>query len=240
MKHLLINGCSYGNAWQRGKKDQDIANKLNSNTFTNLSNRGSSNGRIYHSTMEFISKNPDVDFVILSLTFCHRFEGPWADVKDIYDGRWICYASHGIPPHWLNRMKGKNSAELDKINKYIQDRIILDAGIEYVNRYLENIITFSSWLDSKNIRYCIFNACEGLKNIIATEPDIEMEKISWIKENKRIIDIENFISNQWMHDNGANIPYEGLGLDPKIVHYDKDGYALLNDFLYSYITENCL
>ena len=242
MKHLLINGCSYATVWHDTKQDKELASLLNADTISNLGKSGSSNSRIFHSTMEFISKNPTVDFVILSLTFCTRFDAPWADTADRYDGYWINYSPGGIFESELPRMKNKNSAEMDKLNKYVQDRVVLDNGSEYTDRHLGEIIKFSAWFDSKNIKYCMFNAAEDIIKQSISANQLNPEKLRWITENKKIIDIENFISNQWMYDNGAKMNKQEIDnkVEPRWAHYGKDGYALLNNFLYNYINENCL
>lgn len=240
MKHLLFNGCSYGVWWRDSLQDIKLADSLEANSYTNLSKVGSSNNRIFHSTMEFILKNPNVDFVILSLTFCTRFDAPWADFKDEYDRDWVNYSPQGIFDNELLLMKNKSSVELERIKKYVLDRMVIDSNSSYVDRHLAEIIKFSAWLDSMNINYCIFNSCEDIIKRLSSVNELGIEKLNLIKQNKKIIDIENFMSNQWMYDNGATIPDFQSDIAPHCVHYLADGFELLNNFLYNYIKENCL
>lgn len=238
MSTLLLNGCSYAHWWSHewfttGNISR-LANSLGYDEVVNLATPGSSNSRIFRTTLEYLTSNPDVEFVVIALTFYSRFEAPWAETRPI-EGRWVSYSSNGI-----KNESGFESPLYDHphIKRYIADRFRYDLGIEYIDKLLADLIFFTGWLDSQGYKYCVFNTCEHLYS----DPHgfFDAKKIRWLAENPRVIDIKEFISNKWMHEHGAICPETEKQLEPLFRHYGNDGYTMLNDFLHEYITEHCL
>lgn len=237
----MLNGCSYAHCWHN---IHELSNRLGYTETVNIGLPGSSNGRIFRSTLEYLTVNDDVDFVVIMLTFWSRFEAPWANESAPYDGKWVSYASNGITNQIDKTRVNKSDVELKLLDQYITDRFKYDLGFEYFDKLLTELITFTGWLDSINKPYVVFNPCEHL--ISYTANNYDTKKLQWLRNNPRVIDIENWLSNQWMYDNGAVISDEerakfqtaGIPVDPRWAHYGLDGYAKLNDFLYNYITND--
>lgn len=243
MKHLLINGCSYGHTW---KNYDQLADKLGAELTTNISCNGSSNERIFRTTFEYVLANPTVDFVIIMLTFYNRFEAPWAVKKGAVEGSWISYSHNGILSD--HELTTEYQQAEHKLRKYIETRAVYDTDMIYIEKLIIGLIMLTSWLDSRSIKYCVVNMGENLIKHAVDTNRFDTRKISLLRENKRIIDIENFLANEWMYNQGAVIRESEIAMfaamgataDPKWVHYDLDGYTMLNNFLYNYINENCL
>jgi len=236
VKHLLINGCSYAHCWPNYKQ---LGIKLNVDRVVNLARPGSSNDRIIRTTFEYVNNNLDIDFIILMLSYNARYEGPWRNNLGNEEGSWISYTPMGISMNWQD---DKINVELAPIEKYIQDKFVYDHNMTaYTEKTLINLILLTTWLDSKRINYCIFNTCDeiydhpGFNSINSCR-----NKLDLLLTNKKVIDLRKFLSNQWMYDQGAVIPANQTTISPMTVHYDRDGYGLLNNFLYDYIKENCL
>ena len=225
MNELVINGCSYTVNWS--PLDLELGNRLKASKTTNLSLPGSSNSRIFRSTLEYILKNR-VDFVILAVTFWDRQEAPWNNSNTI----WTDYSPNGP-------MRPAEIKQDDLYNNYIQDRYRYDLDYNYIDKLLNDIIIFSGWLESQNIRYLIFSSAEnplGEPKFLFEYYKRIQEKIQYIRKNVNIIDFENWNSNQYMYDNG------GISNDtnapPNSKHYDAKSFAILNDFLYNYIKQH--
>ena len=236
MKHLVINGCSYGRSWTNATQ---LSERLAVDKMFNLSRPGSSNDRILRTTFEYVIRNPDVDFIIIMLTHSTRYEGPWRINRGTEEGDWISYSPTGIS---INCRDDEVNIDTEVVEtKFIKNKYVYDHNHAYVEKTLINLFLLINWLDSLNINYCIFNTCD---NIYKEPGFINVQsfksKLDLISKNKKVIDLLTFISNQWMYDQGAIIPNSEIGIDPRIVHYGKDGYTLLNDFLYNYINEYCL
>ena len=248
MKQLLINGCSYAVWW---KNYHQLSDRLGFESCVNLGMNGSSNDRIFRTTVDYIIKNPQVEFVVLMTTFINRFEAPWARHKDGYEGFWVSYSPQGLTGPNLEKLLMLDDAELRKINKFIEDRYVLDLtrhGYAYNDKFFTNLIQLTGWLQSQNIKYCIFNACEDLIEHSVKLGIVNLNNVEYLTRDPRIIDIRTFMSNQYMYEQGAVIRDEerqafdriNIPVDPRWVHYGEDGYTKLNDFLYNYITDKCL
>jgi hypothetical protein len=74
LSKLLLNGCSYAHCWHN---INELSNRLGYTESINIGLPGSSNGRIFRSTLEYLTAHDDVGFVVIMLTFWSRFEAPW-------------------------------------------------------------------------------------------------------------------------------------------------------------------
>jgi hypothetical protein len=230
MTTFLLNGCSYAETW---KNVNDLADMLGYDNCVNLGRSGSSNDRIFRSTVDYIISNPGaVDFVTIMTTFWNRFDAPWGDHRK-YEGPWLSYSTLGIINKGIESSIKKSEIELKLIDNYIVDRFRYDLEeIPYINQFGHDLILFTSWLDYNNIKYCLFNSSETQLRF--------MEKLPYLSANKKIINLVDFISNRWMHEQGATRYPNDRNVNPESAHYKLDGYKKLNDFLYNYITEHCL
>ena len=237
MNHLLINGCSYAHTWKNYK---DLADRLQAKTVINFGQCGSSNDRILRTTFEYILNNPQTDFVIIMLTFETRAEAAWAVNLGDEEGSWVSYSVSGIQP---NRPLATEYNKIETaLKKYIDDKAVYDSHPAHIEKLLIDIILLTTWLRSLKINYCIFNTCEHIIKTTIELNSFDMKKMDIIRKDKRIIDIENFMSNKWMYVNGAQLSKDerAINVNPEWGHYGNDGYTMLNDFLYNYINENCL
>ena len=221
MNELLINGCSYTVNWS--PLSGELGTQLGFTTTTNLSLAGSSNDRIFRTTLDYLLTHK-VDYVILALTFWDRQEAPWAKL-----GIWTDYSHNG-----LMRASEVRSPEL--YDAYIQDRYRYDIDINYVGKLLDSLITFTGWLDSQAIKYLVFTSSGNYFHYpVGT---IVQTRLDYLKTNPRIIDIECWNSNQYMHNHG------GIGLEqdwpPDGRHYTSESFSSLNKFIINYINENNL
>lgn len=219
MSKLLVNGCSYTKNWSSTLPE--FGTKLGFDETVNIGKSGSSNHRIFRSTLNYILNNP-VDFIILSLTFWDRQEAPWGIDGD---NLWIDYSINGVMLE-----SDQLAYPRDSYSSYIKSRYKHDIGPAYIDKFISDIIVFSGFLDHLGIRYLIFSAPgEHLK--------FDPIKISYLDKNPRIIDLSNWSSNQYMYENGGQSQETG---NPSYLHYDIKSYKLLNNFLYDYIIKHQL
>jgi hypothetical protein len=223
---LLLNGCSYGLSW--GTELNLFSQSLGFDKAVNLSKTGSSNDRIIRTTFEYLEKNL-VEFIVLSLTFWDRQEAPWKSYED-YESVWSRYSSIGISN--FNDIVEKS--EIDIYNKYIKERYLYDISTAYIEKLLLDLIFFTAWLDLYHYKYLIYVAPGFDKDEI---PVYANSKFNILKKNNRLIDLENFSSNEYLGNNG------GTSLDKvdfKMKHYDQKSHRILGNFLKEYIHNNNL
>lgn len=238
MSTLLINGCSFANTWCNA--DQ-LGLQLGFDKTVNLGFSAGSNDRAFRTTVEYVLENKDVSFVILMLTFWDRMEAPWGKENVKYEGNWVTYAANGITGRLVDQLD-KSDVEKKLLDRYIVDRFRYDVDEEYIDKLLINVITLTGWLKSRGIKYCVFNTCDDR---YAT---MDNNKFDYLAKDTGVIDLKKFLSNIYIHNNGGPIPDIELEyakeynrkVDPRFVHYDERGGAVLNSFLNEYITNNCL
>jgi len=238
MTRMLINGCSYGQSYDPA--GILLSNRLGFDEAVNLSIPGGSNSRCFRTTLDYILEN-QVDFVMLMLTYCQRLEEPWADNIEI-EGSWVSYSLGNLPNYqYLENKKGINiRVDKDDIETYIKYQAILNSYYAYREKVLNDLLLFTGWLDSKNIKYCIFGSCDMYYDY----PQLTDTKRKQITTNKKIIDIFSWSSNKFLSEHGATCIEGDINLNPYQRHYDyyksQLAYEKLNDFLYNYIKENCI
>jgi hypothetical protein len=222
----------------------NLGNRLGFDKTVNIGQSGGCNERTFRTTMDYILTNNDVSFVIIMLTFWNRLEAPWAAKPSPGEGKWLSYAANGLTEQLAGRMD-KTEVERNLIDQYIIDRFRYDINEDYIDKLLMDIITLGSWLQSKGIQYCMFNTCDLRIPEFLKMPNF---KYRIVEKNPSIIDLKNFLSNQYIYANGGSIPEvevklaeeQNRLLQPELVHYDNHGSAILNNFLYNYISENIL
>lgn len=228
MSTLLINGCSYANRWRPRSVSDQLVSDLGYTDVVNLGISGSSNDSIFRRTINHIITHK-VDMVILSLTFYNRQEAPWANTFGDRRGDWTDYSPIGIM-----RPKEVPNADADYFQKYIGDRYKYDMGQKYVEKMLDDVIMFSGWLESKQIKYLMFSAPKAF-NLHSFNLDLLKYKLDYIRLNSNILDLENWSANQYMYEQGGKWDMQDKHFDPDIRHYLPDGYLILNKFIIDHL-----
>jgi hypothetical protein len=218
---LLINGCSYAVRWKADAVYNQLGPDLGYTNVINLSISGSSNDSIFRRTINHIITHK-VDMVILALTFYKRQEAPWTT-----DRKWTDYSSLGI-------MRPDEVRDADQYHQYIKDRYKYDLGWQHVEKMLDDVIMFSGWLESKQIKYLIFSSPIAF-NLHSYNLDSIKYKLDYIRLNPNILDLENFSANQYMYEQGGKWDIQDNQFDPNIRHYLPDSYLILNKFIVDYL-----
>ena len=86
MKTLLLNGCSFGHRWHPSK---EFVNALGCDKTKNISKVATSFQRTCRSTIEWIAINGNPSFVVVPITFSHRWELAIGNSQDDIDGNWF-------------------------------------------------------------------------------------------------------------------------------------------------------
>jgi hypothetical protein len=211
-KTVLINGCSYAHQWQPTKwfEGYDIVN---------IAASGGSNRRAIRTTVEWILKNGNPDYVLLPVTFFNRSESffdhnlNFADYISISFG---FYANHKL---------GKLFEEVEAVE---HPSVTLD-------RFVTDMIMFDSFLKQRNIPYLAWNMCTPSKGMPSFKVNEALElKMAWLKNNPRIVDWD-FVGNVYLGENGARVDNpseEQWKLEAR--HYDKNDYYILEKYLNDY------
>ena len=86
MKTLLLNGCSFGECWT---PTNNFIKSLGCEEAVNISKIATSFQRTCRSTVEWIAQNGNPEFVMIPITFAHRWELAISKTEDPIDGSWF-------------------------------------------------------------------------------------------------------------------------------------------------------
>lgn len=196
MKTLLLNGCSFGACWT---PTHEFVTALGCDSTSNISKVATSFQRTCRSTIEWIAQNGKPNFVIIPITFCHRWELAISDKDDVIDGTWFPIQRKEL----LDTVSEQISKHMDK-DKLGQLIDLYYGSIPNVRTYWDKmfteIIMLSAYLDLNKIRYVMFDMCNEFDRG-HIKGNKGFGKIKLIEDNKNIIDIFNFCGNRHMWNN---------------------------------------
>ena len=195
MKTLLLNGCSFGDCWT---PTSEFVKSLNCDTVANISKVGISFQRTCRSTVEWIAQNGNPHFVIVPITFSHRWELAVGDVEDQLDGSWFPIQRKELlhtTGHRLNTDVDKSKLE-NLIDLYYGS---IPTVKTYWDKLFYELIMFTAFLDNAGIDYLMFDMCNEFdKRHIKGYKGFD--KLKLIESNKKVIDIFTFCGNKFMWD----------------------------------------
>jgi hypothetical protein len=132
-------------------------------------------------------------------------------------------------------MRPSEVPSADQYQQYIKDRYKYDLGWQYVEKMLDDVIMFSGWLESKQIKYLIFSSPIAF-NLHSYNLDSLKYKLDYIRLNPNILDLENWSANQYMYEQGCAWDRRDNHFEPNIRHYTPESYLILNKFIVEYLT----
>ena len=225
MSTLLVNGCSFAKCWHISRSFSD---SLGCSNIINLGKNGTSFQRAVRSTVEWIAQNSNPDWVIIPITFLHRWELSISKKEDPIDGTW--YPLHGFDflAEELCESIGVDSMKSLLENYY---SIIPDIRTHWDKGFTE-LILLSSFLEQRKIKYLMFDMCNDFdeKHLVNFKG---FAKLDLIKNNKNIIDLTVFCGNRFMWNTLDVIQKQKI--DPTAHHHNKMQYTQLEKYLLNYL-----
>jgi hypothetical protein len=229
MKRLLINGCSFAEYWQ---VSPEWITALGCDSLVNIGKGGTSFQRTCRSTVEWIAQNGLPHFVMIPITFAHRWELALNQNEDDIDGSWV-------PLQNSNLLAGSYKLQYpEEFHKLCEQYYkIIPTVKTHWDKLFTEIITFAGFLEQQQIRYLMWDMCNGfdMKHIKGYKG---FQKIKMINHNKKIIDIWNFCGNRFMRD---TMPADIRIQTPEFAHHHEPAeYKHLETKLINYLTEHQL
>ena len=225
MKTLLINGCSFGLGW---KASDDFVQKLGCDSVINISKVATSFQRTCRSTIEWIAQNGAPKFVIVPITFSHRWELAIGEKQDQLDGMWFPMQRKEYV--FSTGQKIRDDVSKDKLAELIDLYYgCIPTSTNYTGKIFTEIVLLSGFLESRNIDYLFFDMCnEFQRKHIAQYKGFD--RIKFIEDNKKIIDLFSFCGNRYMHNtlpNKENVHFN--------THHGPEQYKELEKYLLNYL-----
>tara|TARA_Y100000592_G_scaffold88796_1_gene145066 strand:- start:358 stop:1068 length:711 start_codon:yes stop_codon:yes gene_type:complete len=232
MKKLLLNGCSFGYIWN---PSGELLQSIGCDKTINISKHASSFQRTFRTTIEWISQNGNPDFVIVPITFAHRWElGIAEHEEDKIDGVWFPLQMADVMPEDLNTLERKinSSVSHDKL----KDLLRLYYGIipdirTYWDKLFTEVIALSAFLSSRNIPHLLFDMCNDFDKSLVDKWS-GFDKVSLIEQNKNILDIFGFCGNKhmWKTQDDRSEHFN--------THHKPEQYLILEAFISKYMKQN--
>jgi len=225
MKTLLLNGCSFGQVW---KPSGDFVKSLGCDNVTNISKVATGFQRTCRTTLEWISQNNDPTFVIIPITFSHRWELAVSNEEDDIDGSWFPIQRKEL----IDDIKVNLHGDVSK-SKLKQLVDLYYGSIPTIKTYWDKLFTeiilLASFLENRKIKYLFFDMCNEFdkKHIKGYKG---FEKLKMINANKNIIDIFGFCGNRYMWSTMNN--KEQIDFN---THHAPEQYLELEKYILDYI-----
>lgn len=230
MKTILLNGCSFAEFWKPSDK---FIGSLGGGDLINLGKAGTSFQRTCRSTIEWVAQNGSPDFVLIPITFAHRWELALNQDEDDIDGSWIPLQNS----NFLSNDYRLQDSSIDDVKKLVDQYYkIIPTLKTYWDKMFTEIITFSAFLEKQKINYLMWDMCNGFDKEhlnIHLKPYKAFRKIDLISQNPRIIDIWSFCGNRYMRD---TMPEDVKNDTPEFAHHHKsEQYRHLEQYITNYL-----
>ena len=197
MKTLLLNGCSFAEFWKPSDK---FIGSLGGDDLINLGKAGTSFQRTCRSTIEWIAQNGKPYMVLIPITFSHRWELALNKKEDKIDGSWIPLQNS----NFLSDEYNLQDTSYEDLARLVDDYYKIIPTIKtYWDKMFTEIIMLGGFLESQNVRYLLWDMCNGFDKIhINGEAGAYagFQKIDLIEKNKRVIDLWSFCGNRFMRN----------------------------------------
>lgn len=227
MNTLLLNGCSFGECWT---PTDNFFKSLGCGEVVNISKVATSFQRTCRSTVEWIAQNGNPSFVVIPITFAHRWELAISKTEDLIDGAWFPLQRKELIDAHKNALR--SDVDVDRLKNMLD---LYYGSILTINTHWDKIFTeiimLSSFLEQKNIKYLFFDMCNEFdkKHIKGYKG---FNKVKLIESNKNIVDLFNFCGNRYMWnsiDDNDNVDVN--------THHAPEQYKHLENYLLTYINQ---
>lgn len=231
---FLLNGCSFSANYYLACH---LAQRLGYDNFVSLARGGRSNRQIIRTTLEYIESNP-VKFVMLGLSMWDRYESDFLAVEPNTDN-WVNYRRQGVHDGSVDPESVFNSGtDFQDVDVYIRNKYNYEHSMKSIDQLMCDLVMFTGYLDSRNIKYCIYNTCETNYGKYFSTVNNFYQSI--IQKNTRIVPLDTFISNLFLYDQGATWAEAENVWPNHSKHYDGAHYIHLNNYLLQYLQRNGL
>jgi hypothetical protein len=226
---LVVNGCSYMEAYSSGCGHQDLAQRLNIANSESLAIGGSANSRILRSTLKHSYQQEFPTFYVLGMTFVSRLEIPILENQSEFEGRWTNPQNQQFKQHWQYGWTEQETQQFVDIKLKSEIYSILDRIEDLMYRMLSTV----SDLRSRGHQVLMYQQADNLYQDLLDHPRLKL-----FKTVTNIVDGYAWRAVPWQLNNG--VPPMSYGtmihqVPADIQHPTPGHHHILNEFLVQYI-----
>lgn len=236
VEHLVVNGCSYMEAYADGLGPLDLANRLGIPTADTLALGGSANTRIIRTTLKHSYQTDRPTLYVLGMAFLSRLEIPILENQTEFEGRWTNPQNQKFVEHWQHGWTEVENEQFVDIKLKTEVFSILDRTEDLMYK----IVSMISDLKQRGHRVLVYQQADDLYQQYLDNPRLKL-----FKSTPEIVNGYEWRAIVWQHNNGvpkkprvANNPY--YDQPEEIRHAHPDHYHKLNEFLVDYIRTNSI
>lgn len=223
---LVVNGCSYMEAYASGNGHVDLAQQLGIENSESLAIGGSANSRILRTTLKHSYQQTLPTFYVLGMTFLSRLEIPILENQDEFEGRWTNPQNQKYKSEWQYGWTDLETAQFVDLKLKTELYSILDRAEDLMYR----IISAIHDLKSRGHAVLIYQQADSIY-----QDCLSNSRLSLFKTHKEIIDGYAWCAVSWQHQQGVLAMYEDAAVPPDLRHRAAGHHQKLNEFLINYI-----
>jgi hypothetical protein len=235
VNHLVVNGCSYMEAYALGVGHWDLADQLGMVASESLAIGGSANTRIIRTTLKHSYQTVQPTLYVLGMTFLSRLEIPILENQSEFEGRWTNPQNQQFAKDW---QYGWGQAET---NQFVTLKLNSEmySILDRVEDLMYKILSMISSLHARGHRVLVYQQADPLYQEYLDDP-----RLALFKSTSTIIDGYRWRAVPWQLSNG--VPPTNYGANPvyhvpdDIKHPKAGHHQILNEFLVDYIRKNSI
>jgi hypothetical protein len=222
---LVVNGCSYMEAYADGLGHEDLAARLNIPTAESLAIGGSANSRILRTTLKHSYQSDCPTVYVLGMTFLSRLEIPILENQSEFEGRWTNPQNQEFKQHWQYGWTDQETQQFVDIKLKSEIYSILDRIEDLMYRMLSTVLD----LRSRGHQILMYQQADDLYLDLLDHPRLKL-----FKTVINIVDGYAWRAVPWQLNNGVP-PMPGNRTPIEIRHPAAGYHQKLNEFLVDYI-----
>lgn len=228
-QELVVNGCSYMEAYSAGSGHHDLADRLNIPTASSLALSGCANQRILRTTIKHSAATTRPTFYVLGMTFLARDELPILDITNQFEGAWTNPQNQARHRLWIHNWTIHDTDRYVQLKQKWESYSVIDRFEDLQYR----LLTVIDSLLRRGHGILIYNQCDHLFKEVHTDARLQL-----FRSLPNVIQGYNWMSIPWQHEQGVpsmDYAIETDAVPENIKHRESGRHAELNEFLVDHI-----
>lgn len=223
---LVVNGCSYMEAYASGNGYKDLAQQLGIENSQSLAISGSANSRILRTTLKHSYQQTQPTFYVLGMTFLSRLEIPILENQPEFEGRWTNPQNQKYKNYWQYGWTDVQTTQFVDLKLKSEIYSVLDR----IEDLMYRIVSVIHDLKHRGHGVLIYQQADNLYQDYLSDTRLDL-----FKTHKEIIDGYAWRAISWQHQQGIPSMYDNPSVPPDQRHPATGHHQKLNEFLVSYI-----
>ncbi len=231
IEQLVVNGCSYMDAYCQGLGHLNLAHKLKIPKAHKLAVSGCANSRIIRSTLKhsYIANVPTL--YVIGLTFMSRWELPILHKPHDVEGRWLNPQAQSPDDEVLFNWSTKDTETF----KNLQFKATTLAHEDQLEDLMYRLLSMLYNLRSRGHDAVIYNQADNFIPDLVNNPKFQL-----LRSDPRFVHALTWLAIPWQQQQGAKVMKYEPDREPPMQfrHIAPGNHRYLNDYLTNYIQEH--